>query len=204
MRSILIHCAMEKEGIKIAQKLNLLKKEEAKLVTIYEGQIKNTKISLIITGIGKQRTAIGLTMYLDKKTKPDIIINIGYAGSTNTKIGEWVNISKSYNLEWNIPGEEKYEMGEIKSKELEKVEEIKSLPCYSAECFVTKTDIKDNVIFDMELHSVYLLANIYKIPLLSLKKVTDNLNMKDYYNNLEQKDVMELESGIKYMEKYII
>ena len=33
---------------------------------------------------------------------------MGYAGSTNSKIGEWVNVSKSYNYEWNIPGEQQY------------------------------------------------------------------------------------------------
>ena len=204
MRNILIHCAMEKEGIKIANKLNLIKKEETKLITIYEGISKETKINLLITGIGKQRTAIGLTVYLNQNIKPDIIINIGYAGSTNEKIGNWINISKSYNLEWYIPGEEKYEMQEIKSKELEELDELKKLPCYSAECFVTNTDIKENVIFDMELHSVYILSNIYNIPLKKIKKVTDNLNMKDYYSNIEQKEVMELESSIKYIEKYII
>ena len=58
-----------------------------------------TKMSLLITGIGKQKTAIGLTKYLCENDKPDLIINIGYAGSTSAKIGSWVSINKSYNLE---------------------------------------------------------------------------------------------------------
>ena len=60
------------------------------------------KLSLIITGIGKQKTAIGLTKYLCENDKPDLIINIGYAGSTSAKIGSWVSINKSYNLEWRV------------------------------------------------------------------------------------------------------
>ena len=50
---------------------------------------------LLITGIGKQFTAINLTEYLCKNDKPDLIVNIGYAGSTDIQIGKWVNISRS-------------------------------------------------------------------------------------------------------------
>ena len=149
MNNILIHCAMEKEGQKIAKKLNLIQKEKNKIFNLYEGKEKETKINLIITGIGKQKTAIGLSTYLCTYTKPEIIINIGYAGSTNEKIGTWININKSYNLEWDIPGEEKYSMKDLGNQELEKVDGLKRLPCYSSETFVTSSTIKDNVIFDM-------------------------------------------------------
>lgn len=202
MKNILLHCAMEKEACNIAKKLSLVQKYKNNILTVYKGKINNSDIDLIVTGIGKQKTAIGLTYYLENNQKPDIIINIGYAGSTNTNIGEWINITKSYNLEWDILGEEKYSM-DIGNIELEKMDELEGLPCYSAECFVTKTDITGNVIFDMELHSICLIADIYKIPVLSLKKVSDNLNLDDYYKNIETKQVMELESGIKYIEKYI-
>lgn len=202
MKNILIHCAMEKEGEKIAKKIKLDKKENTKIGTIYKKEENNKKVELIITGIGKQKTAIGLTNYLSTHKKPDIIINIGYAGSTSTEIGKWINISKSYNLEWNIPGEEQFSMKDLGNQNLLKIEELQQLPCYSSETFVTTTNIKDNVIFDMELHSICLLADIYDIPLLSLKKVSDNLSMKDYYKNITE-EVMELESCIKYIQKYI-
>lgn len=42
--------------------------------------------------------------------KPELIINIGYADSTDIRVGDWVAISKSYNYEWEILGEEKYSM----------------------------------------------------------------------------------------------
>lgn len=208
MKQILFVIAMEKEAIDITKELGLEK--------IKDGIYRKENISLLITGIGKQQTAIRLTQYLERaKNKPDIIINMGYAGSTNSKIGEWVNVSKSYNYEWNIPGEQQYviegfEKNMIKllsqldssirgeTKILHK-DNIKELPCYSAESFVTSTDIKDDVLFDMELHSIYLICCIYGIELVALKKVSDNLNLEDYYKNIDMKNVMELTSGINLL-----
>lgn len=207
MKNILIHCAMKKEGEQIAKLLNLVEKKQKEdkfnnIITNLEGKQNETKITLIITGIGKQKTAIGLTKYLCENDKPDLIINIGYAGSTSAKIGSWVSINKSYNLEWDITGEQKYSMDDLGGQDLLTIDELEKLPCYSAECFVNNTDIKDNVIFDMELHSVSLLANLYNIPLVSLKKVSDNLSMDDYYKTVEDNRLMELESSIKYIEKF--
>lgn len=223
MKNILIHCAMQKEGMQIAKALNLTKKDKKEtntskrneekndiklidnFITIYSNYIEeeNIKLNLIITGIGKQKTAIGLTKYLCENDKPDLIINIGYAGSVNCKIGSWISINKSYNLEWNIPGEQKYSMDDLGGQDLVTIDELENLPCYSAECFVNSTDIKENVIFDMELHSVSLLADLYNIPLVSLKKVSDNLSMDDYYKTIDNSELFELESSIKYIKKLI-
>ena len=208
MKNILIHCAMNKEGEQIAKLLNLVEKKQKEdkfnnIITTLEGKQNETKITLIITGIGKQKTAIGLTKYLCENDKPDLIINIGYAGSTSAKIGSWVSINKSYNLEWDITGEQKYSMDDLGGQDLLTIDELEKLPCYSAECFVNNTDIKDNVIFDMELHSVSLLADLYNIPLISLKKVSDNLSMDDYYKTVEDNRLMELESSVKFIEKFL-
>ena len=101
MKKILFVIAMQKEATKIAKELTLKQ--------ITENQYSKENITLIITGVGKQQTAISLVKYLEnnKENKPDIIINMGYVGSTNSKIGQWVNVNKSYNYEWNIPGEER-------------------------------------------------------------------------------------------------
>ena len=66
MKNILIHCAMEKEGTKIVKELGLTYKAD----NIYRSIIKNTEVTLIITGIGKQKTAIKLTKYLENYPKP--------------------------------------------------------------------------------------------------------------------------------------
>ena len=111
MKKILFVCAMKKEAKLIAEKL--------KLQRINEELYKKDNIQLLITGIGKQKTAISLATYLCKNEKPELIINVGYAGSTNITIGKWVSITKSYNYEWEIPGEEKYSMKDFGNQELQ-------------------------------------------------------------------------------------
>ena len=38
-----------------------------------------------------------------------------------------------------------------------------------------------------------------KIDLISLKKVSDNLSLDDYYKNIDMKKVMELTSGLELL-----
>lgn len=196
MKNILYVIAMEKEAKGIVKELELKKVEGAKLKIYEKGSTR-----LLITGIGKQRVAMNLAIYMENYEKPDIIINLGYAGSTNSEIGTWVNASEIYNYEWEIPGEEKYTMDGIDNKELiVKVEDdkISKLPCYTAEKFVTGTTISEDVLFDMELHSIYLICCIHGIKLLSLKKVSDNLSLDNYYENIDIESLMELTSGLEY------
>lgn len=195
MRQVLFVIAMEKEAIDIKNKLGLEK--------VQDNMYRKENISLLVTGIGKQQTAIRLTQYLEHtRNKPDVIINIGYAGSTNSKIGEWVNVSKSFNYEWMIPGEQQYIVEGFDDDRIKTIqnEEISKLPCYSAESFVTSTKIKENVLFDMELHSIYLVCCMYGIDLIALKKVSDNLNLDDYYKNIDMKEVLELTSGLELLK----
>ena len=195
MKNILIICAMAKEAKTIAEKLNLNKIEE----NLY----RKNNISLLISGIGKQRTAISLTKYICENDKPDMVINIGYAGSTDIQIGKWVNITKSYNYEWEIPGEEKFSFLDYGNKELELIEnkDIQKVECYSAESFVTKTDLKGHLAFDMELHSVVVICDLYNIPVMSLKKISDNLSLDDYYDNTENNEnVFELDSCLEFLK----
>ena len=194
MKKVLFVIAMEKEAISIAENLKLNK--------VNENTFCNENISLIITGIGKQRTAISLTKYLENNEKPDVIINVGYAGSTDAKIGTWVNVNNSFNYEWQILDEEKYSFKGLDSRILIDREKIINMPCYSAESFVTKTDIMESVLFDMELHSIYIICQMYGICLISLKKVSDNLCLDEYYKNIERKN-LELESCIDILKEII-
>lgn len=210
MKKVLFVIAMEKEAKDIAKKLELNEIKNDKHNNYNSKIYRKDNISLLITGIGKQQTAINLTQYLEnnKENIPDTIINIGYVGSTNTKIGAWVNVDKIYNYEWNIPGEQRYSIDGFKDNngiiKVIKNKQIKVLPCYSAESFVTSTDIKDDVIFDMELHSIYLVCQMYNIKeLISLKKVSDNLSLEDYYNNIDMKKVMELESCLELLDNFV-
>ncbi len=195
MKEILIVCAMKKESNLIAQKLNLRQ--------ISENIWRKNNISLLIVGIGKQRTAINLTKYLCENSKPDLIINIGYAGSTDIKIGSWVNITKSYNYEWEIPGEEKYSFLDYGNKKLNLIDNdnVEKVECYSSESFVTKTELKGHIAFDMELHSIVIICDMFNIPVMSLKKISDNLSIDDYYDNTNNNEnVFELDSCLNYLD----
>jgi nucleoside phosphorylase len=199
MKNVLIICAMEKESKNIAKELNLKQVDNC----IWRAD----SISLLVSGIGKQRTAISLTKYLLKNEKPDIVINVGYAGSTDIAIGKWVNIIKSYNYEWEIPGEEKYSFLDFGNKELIKLDskQIDKVECYSSESFVTHTDLEGHIAFDMELHSVVVICDMYNIPVLSLKKISDNLSLKDYYDSTENnQNVFELQSCVKILENILL
>lgn len=195
MKEILIVCAMKKESNLIAQKLNLKQ--------VNENIWGKDNISLLIAGVGKQRTAISLTKYLCENSKPDLIINVGYAGSTDIKVGSWVNITKSYNYEWEIPGEEKYSFSDYGNKALNLIDDdsIEKVECYSSESFVTKTELKGHIAFDMELHSVVVICDMFNIPVMSLKKISDNLSIDDYYDNTNNNEnVFELDSCLKYLD----
>ena len=196
MKNILFVCAMKKEAIDITNKLGLKK--------ISENVYRKENITMLITGIGKQRTAISIMEYLGQNEKPDLIINVGYAGSTDLKIGEWVNITKVYNYEWDIPGEEKYSMQDFGNQTLEVLndKEIEKVECYSSESFVTSTTLEGHIAFDMELHSIALICDMYKIPLMSLKKISDNLSLEKYYETTSNKEVMELTSCLELIKMW--
>ena len=65
MKKILFITAMEKEGKQIAGTLKMKEIEE----NLFENSEKGLR--LLITGVGKQLTAINLTQYLGKNGKPD-------------------------------------------------------------------------------------------------------------------------------------
>lgn len=195
MKEILIVCAMEKESKLIAKKLDLKK--------IDNNLWRKDNISLLISGIGKQRTAISLTKYLCENKKPEQIINIGYAGSTDIPVGKWVNISKVYNYNWEIPGEEKYSFLDFGNQELQPIQDtaIDKIECYSAESFVTETNLAGHIAFDMELHSIAVIGDMFNIPVTSIKKISDNLSLDHYYDSTKtNNDVFELDSCLKFLK----
>ena len=57
--------------------------------------------------------------------------------------------------------------------------------------------------FDMELHSISLICDLYDIPVLALKKISDNLSLDNYYENLKKDEVFELTSCIDILRKNI-
>lgn len=206
MKNILFICAMDKEGKQLAEGLGLKEigcGDERTGLLVFGNEDGSRR--LIISRMGKQFTMMNLTKYLCNNERIDLIINIGFAGSTDIPVGKWVNIERAYNYEWDIPGEEKYVMINGGSQKLMILENsgLETVECYSSESFVTETDIEEHVAFDMELHSISLICDLYDIPVLALKKISDNLSLDNYYENLKKDEVFELTSCIDILRKNI-
>ena len=131
-------------------------KQERKLVDFS----KDNKF--IITGVGIN--VIKALMPLDRDTP---IHNIGYAGSNCLPIGTKVNIGMVQMYHPNVDYKETiYNLsGDI--------------PCYTSSDFVTKTDIKEPCVFDME--RAYILAMGFT-NVTAEKIVSDNLSVKEFEN----------------------
>lgn len=102
------------------------------------------------------------------------IINIGYAGSNQLSIGTVTMVKESH----------RYTDGNYKFVDHANPLEIseKGYPCYTNNSFVTETDIKEPVLFDMELN--YIAAFSPRLELLaSIKIVSDNLSVEAFQNN---------------------
>ena len=127
--------------------------EEYKLA---KNRFKGQKI--VKTGVG----GINILKTLKKANKGHKIINFGYVGSNVIPIGTEVRIGKCRLYHPNVEYEEPiYKLdGDI--------------TCYTSNDFVLETNIKEPVVFDMEL--AYILALGFK-NVESIKIVSDNLSL---------------------------
>lgn len=139
--------------------------------------------NVFITGIGLINVIKTLkNLNIDEN---NVIINIGYAGSSNDiNIGSICSITESlcyrniYNKKDNI------KMNYIKNKK------IINLPCSTSIDFVINAKEK-NMVYDMELRGILeFFPNTY-----SIKIISDNGNMNDYDNFLKnnyKKEIKEI------------
>lgn len=121
---------------------------------------QNFSLPIIKTGVG-YGNVIEKLKDLDKQTK---IINIGFAGSNNLKVGSIVKVKNSFLYHPNV----KYD---------EKIYNLNGdTDCYTSNDFVLKTNIKKSVVFDMELYAICALG----FDVTSYKIVSDNLSLTEY------------------------
>lgn len=130
--------------------------EEKKLI-----EEKHSRDNIVVTGVGGLNV-IRKLQYYNRETP---ILNYGYAGSNSLPIGTVVNVGgcRLYhpNVEYREPI---YTLsGDV--------------PCYTSNDFVLRTDIKEPVVFDMEL--AYILALGFQ-NVESIKIVSDNLSLEQY------------------------
>ena len=116
------------------------------------------------------------------------IFNIGYAGSNKLPVGTVTFVSETRRLMSDDYKFEDYHNPLAFGAQLQE----KGYPCYTSNSFVTRSDIVEPVLFDMELN--YIAA----FPLQlegSIKIVSDNLCVDSFMNNAIR------ETGILTSEK---
>lgn len=129
------------------------------------------KQRIVKTGVG----GINVVRTLKRFPKWLKIINFGYAGSNSLPIGTEVNVCVSALYHPNVQYEEATYTLKFKNPETDVI-------CFTSNDFVLNTDIKEPVVFDMEL--AYILALGFK-NVESIKIVSDNLSLKDYKENIK-------------------
>lgn len=139
--------------------------EERGLISDFFHLFPTKKCQIIVTGVG----GANVIESLNKLKKNSRIINVGYVGSNNLKIGTKLQVKTSHlyhhNCHYKSP---LYILND------------EGFDCYTSTDFVTLCKIKKDVVFDMEL--AFICAMGFK-EVLSYKVVSDNLRYKDYEKN---------------------
>ena len=131
------------------------------------------EFDVLQTGVGASNV---IRNCCDLSSKIDVI-NFGFVGSNNLKKGSVVTVSKTYRLLSSNVVFKDYRNGYVLSDT--------GYPCYTSNEFVTKTDIKEDCIFDMELN--YIAAFNFNL-LGAVKIVSDNLNVWEYEQSVNFDD----------------
>lgn len=100
-------------------------------------------------------------------TKDDILVNLGYCGAYDIKVGTIVEPNYVFDIKTH------------KRRVLNRTFNTKRARCYTSDKFVTKPMVKFESIYDMELFKIMQLPHK---KVYSLKIVSDNLNEQDCEN----------------------
>lgn len=128
---------------------------------------------IIKTGVGGINVIEALKHY-PKWLK---ITNFGYAGSNNIPIGTELTID--YCGLWHPNVNYKEKIYKLKNKQ----DNIYKNVCFTSNDFVTKCNIKEPCVFDMEL--AYICALGFK-NVESIKIVSDNLSLNEYKKEIKK------------------
>lgn len=149
---------------------------------------------VIVTGVGKVNAAHHLTDAL-AKNKVDAIINVGFAGASNHyQVGEVIVIKEAMYHDFDLSafGYQKGEVPHIEfpfksdkkwlNKALSLLKNAKVGTLYTGDYFMTEAVDKPYVC-DMEGASLYQVAALKKVPIISIKVVSDIIGMDKHIEN---------------------
>ncbi|MBR1890635.1 MAG: hypothetical protein IJ817_03015 [Clostridia bacterium] len=125
---------------------------------------------VVVTGVG----GVNVINALKNISKDEEILNIGYAGSNHLPVGEKVTVGTACLLHEIFKYEEK--IGKTLDYPKSKIN------CYTSTDFVTKSEIDEPCVFDMEL--AFICAMFEKVR--SIKIVSDNLDLHAFEQHIEE------------------
>ncbi len=154
----------------------LLIAEEQELKLLPELGLNPEEWKVIITGVG----AINIINATRGIPKDALVVNVGYAGSSNFEIGTWVDVTEARLHHPKVTYSEPTLPLSVRAQELgikqEAMDKMKQAVCYSGVDFVTESIFRDCA-FDME---VTFIAALGFTRLCSIKYVSDNLDIHTY------------------------
>lgn len=142
-------------------------------------EIKGATITHVITGIGKAKATMRLTEAICKD-RPDLVLNIGTAGTLKHKVGDIFVCQEFIDRDFlgaNIPGVE----AEVDFKsELLNIDFVQNWfsrgvqgICNTGDSFVSQAQSFLGDIVDMEVFAQAIVCKHFNLPLVSVKYVTD-------------------------------
>lgn len=165
---------------------------------IYEGQISNTQVAVLQSGIGKTAAAVGTTLLL-QISKPDMVINTGSAGGLNSSlnVGDIVISSevRHHDVDVTAFGYEKGQLPanpaaflpdpqlvELATKEVSKAgfNAVSGLIC-SGDLFVNgadmiakiRRDFPEVAAVEMEAASIAQVCHAFHVPFVVVRAISD-------------------------------
>ena len=132
------------------------------------------KAKVIVTGVG----GLNVVEKLKKISRRSRIINVGFVGSNNLEPGTNVVVGRSSLYHPNVRFESPI-------YDLDTLGKEHSYSCFTTNDFVLFTKVKATVVFDMEL--AFICALGFK-NIVSLKRVSDTLDYKQYKNAVREKE----------------
>lgn len=143
----------------------------------------------LCTGVGKTKSAALLTKYICQN-KPDLVLNIGTAGTFKHRIGDIFVVNRFVDRDYEqtkLPGIE-YEidgMSLLEGKEALKdwvSRYEKQGICSTGDTFVTRAEAFSGDVIDMEAYAQAYVCKEFEVPFLSVKYITDIVGQ----NSVEQ------------------
>ncbi|WP_187477328.1 nucleosidase [Amniculibacterium sp. G2-70] len=158
---------------------------------------------LIFTGLGKINASYELTKAIAKYA-PDIIINLGTAGSTLFNRGEVVCCNQFVQRDMDVSalGFEKFKTPFAKEESILKygleLDELNLGTCGTGDSFETEHRNTEYNVVDMEAYALAAIAQREQIPFLCLKYISDGAddNAVDDWNEGVKKAAKALKSSL--------